>query len=65
MTNYLYQLRMGTYANALCRRSKREKQQTIWLQYNPMLLGCELARPEQPSVPAGKCQRSSAKMPAR
>ncbi|EHR01108.1 hypothetical protein [Bradyrhizobium sp. WSM471] len=61
MTNHLYRLRMGTYANALCRRSKREKQQTIWLQYNLMLLGCELGRPEQPSAPASLCQRSSAK----
>ncbi|UPJ47996.1 hypothetical protein IVB30_33385 [Bradyrhizobium sp. 200] len=46
MARHFYQLRMGMYAETLFRRSRREKQERIWLQYNLMRLGSELRRSE-------------------
>lgn len=46
MASHFYRLRMGAYAEALFQRSKREKQQMIWLQYNLMRLGSEVVQSE-------------------
>ncbi|RXH24765.1 hypothetical protein XH84_32235 [Bradyrhizobium nanningense] len=37
---------MGAHADKLFRRSKRDLQQRLWLQYNVMRLGCELSQSE-------------------
>ncbi|MGY8678541.1 hypothetical protein Q2941_12130 [Bradyrhizobium sp. UFLA05-153] len=44
MANHFYRLRMGRYAETLFRRSQRDLEQRLWLQYNLMRLGNELAR---------------------
>lgn len=46
MGSHFYRLRMGTYAETLFRRSKRDLQQRLWLQYNLMRLGNELTQSE-------------------
>ncbi|NOJ41497.1 hypothetical protein [Bradyrhizobium australiense] len=45
---------MGTYAETLFRRSKRDKQERIWLQYSLMRLGSELRQSEHWSSAAGR-----------
>lgn len=52
MASHFYRLRMGAYAEALFQRSKREKQQMMWLQYNLMRLGSEVVRSERWSIAA-------------
>ncbi|WP_234685225.1 hypothetical protein [Bradyrhizobium monzae] len=52
MASHFYRFRMGTYAETLFQRSKREKQQMIWLQYNLMRLGGEVVRSERWSIAA-------------
>ncbi|SDG68237.1 hypothetical protein SAMN05216338_100267 [Bradyrhizobium sp. Rc2d] len=44
MAKHLYRLRMGSYVGNLFRRSKHDLQQMLWLQYNLMRLGCDLAQ---------------------
>lgn len=43
MVRNFYQLCMGKYAGALMQRSRCERQQILWLQFNLMTLGKELA----------------------
>ncbi|QQO35471.1 hypothetical protein JJC00_07420 [Bradyrhizobium diazoefficiens] len=52
MASRFYRLWMGAYAEALFQRSKREKQQMMWLQYNLMRLGSEVVRSEHWSIAA-------------
>ncbi|WP_128947432.1 hypothetical protein [Bradyrhizobium zhanjiangense] len=54
MVRHFYQLRMGRYAEALVRRSKRETLQKIWLQYNLMQLGNEVVCSERSYGAAGQ-----------
>lgn len=46
MASHFYRLRMGTYAETLFRRSNRDLQQRLWLQYNLMRLVNELTQSE-------------------
>lgn len=52
MASQFYRFRMGAYAETLFQRSKREKQQMLWLQYNLMRLGSEVVRSEHWSIAA-------------
>ncbi|MDA9446082.1 hypothetical protein XI01_05010 [Bradyrhizobium sp. CCBAU 21360] len=45
MASHFYHLRMGRYAETLVRRSKRDTEERIWLQFNLMPLGSEIAGP--------------------
>ncbi|MGY4174898.1 hypothetical protein ACVIHH_000189 [Bradyrhizobium sp. USDA 4518] len=50
----LYRFRMRTYAEALFRRSRHEKQEKLWLQCSLMRLGSELRQSEHRSSAAGR-----------
>lgn len=46
MASHFYRLRMGRYAETVVRRSKRDTQERMWLQFHLMRLGNEIARSE-------------------
>ncbi len=50
----LYRFRMRTYVESLFRRSRRERQETIWLKLTLMRLGNELRQSEHWSSAAGQ-----------